>query len=91
MGAVHDEDRCPGTAPVPDALAEPSKLTRAAGKAAVSVPDHSEKVVRKRRSHDGLGHLRGPLKLVGGALASVAAIGAIAGGLAGYWNVWQTI
>jgi TolB-like protein len=31
------------------------------------------------------------LKLVGGALASVAAIGAIAGGLAGYWNVWKTV
>ena len=31
------------------------------------------------------------MKLVGGALASVAAIGAIAGVLAGYWNVWTTI
>jgi TolB-like protein len=31
------------------------------------------------------------LKLVGGALASVAAIGAIAGGLTGYWNVWKTV
>jgi TolB-like protein/DNA-binding winged helix-turn-helix (wHTH) protein len=91
VGAVHDEDRCPGIALVSDAIADPSKLARAAGKAAVSVPDPSEKVVGKRRSHDWLGHLRGPLKLVGGALASVAAIGAIAGGLAGYWNVWQTI
>ena len=85
VGAVHDEDRCPGTALVPDALAEPSKL------AAVSVPDPSEKGVAKRRSHDWLGRLRGPLKLVGGTLASVAAIGAIAGGFAGYWNVWTTI
>jgi TolB-like protein len=31
------------------------------------------------------------LKLVGGALASVAAIGAIAGGLTDYWNVWKTV
>jgi TolB-like protein/DNA-binding winged helix-turn-helix (wHTH) protein len=87
VGAVHDEDRRPGTAAVSDALAELSKLTGAAGKAAVSVPDPSEKVAGKRRS----GHLRGRLKLVGGALASVAAIGAIAGGLAGYWNVWKTV
>ena len=90
VGAVHDEDRRPGTAVVSDALAELSKLTGAAGKAAVSVPDPSEKVVGKRRSDGWLGHLRGRLKLVGGALASVAAIGAIAG-LAGYWNVWKTV
>jgi TolB-like protein len=31
------------------------------------------------------------LKFVGGALASVAAIGAVAGGLVGYWNVWTTV
>ena len=91
VGGVHDEDRRPGTAVVSDALAELSKLTGAAGKAAVSVPDPSEKVVGKRRSDGWLGHLRGRLKLVGGALASVAAIGAIAGGLAGYWNVWKTV
>jgi hypothetical protein len=29
--------------------------------------------------------------LIGGALASIAAVGAIAGGLVGYWNVWKTI
>jgi TolB-like protein/DNA-binding winged helix-turn-helix (wHTH) protein len=91
VGAVHDEDRRPGTAVVSDALAELSELAGAAGKAAVSVPDPSEKVVGKRRSDGWLGHLRGRLKLVGGALASVAAIGAIAGGLAGYWNVWKTV
>ena len=28
---------------------------------------------------------------VGGALASIAAVGAIAGGLIGYWNVWKTL
>lgn len=91
VGDVRDGDRCPGTALVSDALAEPSRLARAAGNATVSVLDPSEKVVGKRRSRDWLGHLKGPLKLVGGALASFAAIGAIAGGLAGYWNVWKTI
>lgn len=90
VGAVHDEDR-PGTAVVSDALAELSKLARAAGKAAISGPDRSEKVVGKRRSDDWLSHLRGRLKLVGGALASVAVIGAIAGVLTGYWNVWKTV
>ena len=30
------------------------------------------------------------LQLAGGALASIAAVGAIAGGLVGYWNVWKT-
>ena len=87
VGGVHDEDRRPGTAVVSDALAELSKLAGAAGKPA----DPSEKVVGKRRSDGWLGHLRGRLKLVGGALASLAAIGAIAGGLAGYWNVWKTV
>jgi TolB-like protein/DNA-binding winged helix-turn-helix (wHTH) protein len=91
VGAVHDEDRRPGTAGVSDALAELSKLARAAGKAAASVPDPSQKVVGKRRSDGWLGRLRDRLKLVGGALASVVAIGAIAGGLTGYWNVWKTV
>src|SRR5215475_9641423 len=36
VGDVHDEDRCPGTALVSDALAEPSRLARAAGNATVS-------------------------------------------------------
>jgi TolB-like protein/Flp pilus assembly protein TadD len=35
--------------------------------------------------------LRGRLQLIGGALASIAAIGAIAGGLVGYWNAWKTL
>lgn len=35
--------------------------------------------------------LRGRLKLVGSVLASVVAIGAIAGGLIGYWNVWEAV
>ena len=34
--------------------------------------------------------LRARLQLIGGALASIAAVGAIAGGLVGYWNVWKT-
>ncbi|WP_441232480.1 tetratricopeptide repeat protein [Bradyrhizobium sp. 1200_D9_N1_1] len=35
--------------------------------------------------------LRARLQLIGGALASIAAIGAIAGGLVGYWTVWKTL
>jgi adenylate cyclase len=37
------------------------------------------------------GRLRARLQLIGGALASIAAIGAIAGGLVGYWTVWKTL
>jgi adenylate cyclase len=35
--------------------------------------------------------LRARIQLIGGALASIAAVGAIAGGLVGYWNVWKTV
>jgi adenylate cyclase len=31
------------------------------------------------------------LRPVGGVLASFAAVGAVAGGLVGYWNVWKTV
>ena len=91
VGVVHDEDRHPGTEAVSGAFAELSKPARAAGKAAASVPDPSEKGVGKRRSDGWLGHPGGRLKLAGWALASVAAIGAIAGVLTGYWNVWKTV
>src|SRR6185312_15674143 len=37
------------------------------------------------------GRLRARLQLIGGALASIAAVGAVAGGLVGYWNVWKTL
>ncbi|WP_245287618.1 tetratricopeptide repeat protein [Bradyrhizobium elkanii] len=37
------------------------------------------------------GRLRARLQLIGGALASIAAVGAVAGGLVGYWNVWKTV
>jgi adenylate cyclase len=37
------------------------------------------------------GRLRARLQLISGALASIAAIGAIAGGLIGYWTVWKTL
>jgi TolB-like protein/DNA-binding winged helix-turn-helix (wHTH) protein len=90
VGAVHDEDRHPTTAVVSDAVAELLKPAGAAAKAVASVPDPSENVVGKRRSDGWLGHLGGRLKLVGGALASVVVIGAIAGVLTGYWNVWMT-
>jgi TolB-like protein len=35
--------------------------------------------------------LRARLQFIGGALASFAAVGAIAGGLVGYWNFWKTV
>jgi adenylate cyclase len=35
--------------------------------------------------------LRARLRFIGGALASFAAVGAVAGGLVGYWNVWKTV
>jgi adenylate cyclase len=35
--------------------------------------------------------LRARLQLIGAALASFAAVGAVAGGLVGYWNVWKTV
>jgi adenylate cyclase len=58
----------------------------------VADPEVSEEVPDKPASDgDLLGRLRGRLKLIGGALASVAAVGAVAGGLLGYWNVWKTV
>jgi TolB-like protein len=46
----------------------------------------------KPPSHRNLkSRLRARLQLIGGALASIAAVGAIAGGLVGYWNVWKTL
>ncbi|OKO82103.1 hypothetical protein AC629_24640 [Bradyrhizobium sp. NAS80.1] len=91
VAAVHDEDQRPGAAVISGALAEPSKLACEAGRATVSIPDAAERVVGKRRFDDWLGRHRGRIKLVGAALAWVATIGAIAGGLIGYWNVWKTI
>lgn len=38
-----------------------------------------------------LDRIRGRLTPVGAALASFAAVGAVAGGLVGYWNVWKTV
>ena len=35
--------------------------------------------------------LRARLQFIGGALASIAAVGAVVGGLVGYWNVWKTL
>jgi len=91
VGALHEDDRRPATLAVSDALAEFPTLVRATGKAAVSVADPSGKVVGKRRSDGWLDHLRSRLKLAVGMLASVAAIGAMVGGLTGYWNVWKTV
>lgn len=38
-----------------------------------------------------VGRIRARLTLVGGALASIAIVGAVAGGLVVYWNVWKTV
>jgi adenylate cyclase len=38
-----------------------------------------------------LDRIRERLTPVGAALASIAAVGAVAGGLVGYWNVWKTV
>ncbi|WP_275167829.1 hypothetical protein [Bradyrhizobium sp. CSS354] len=35
--------------------------------------------------------LRARVQFISGALASIAAVGAVVGGLAGYWNVWKTL
>jgi len=59
--------------------------------AAVAIPIASSTAVGKRRSAGWLEDLRGRLRLVGSVLASVAAIGAVAGGVAGYWNAWKTV
>jgi TolB-like protein len=61
------------------------------GEATVSDSDLSEKAPDEPASGGLLGRFLGRLKFVGGALASVAAVGAIAGGLVGYWNVWKTV
>jgi TolB-like protein/DNA-binding winged helix-turn-helix (wHTH) protein len=87
VGAVRDEDQRPGAAVVSDARTEMSKIAGAMGEAAVSVPNPSETGLGKRRSDRWLGHFRGRLKFVGGALASVVVTGAIAG----HWNVWKLI
>jgi adenylate cyclase len=42
-------------------------------------------------SRDFRSRLRARLQFIGAALASVAAVGAVAGGLIGYWTVWKTI
>jgi TolB-like protein/Tfp pilus assembly protein PilF len=66
---------------------------RTAGEATLTEPDVSkEEIPDKPASDGGLGgRLRGRLRLVGGAIASIAAVGAVVSGLAGYWNVWKTI
>lgn len=55
-------------------------------------PTSDEKEREKPASDRNLKvRLRARLQLIGGALASIAAVGAIAGGLVGYWTVWKTL
>jgi len=88
VGALHDAGRCTPTAMI--SSTDELEVARPTGKEAVLVPVSSEQLTGKRRSHHRLGHVKGPLKFVGGALASMAAVGAIAGGLYGYWSFWKT-
>ena len=88
VGAVHDEDRRPGTR-WSQTLSQNCQAAR--GQGSVMVPDTSANAVGERRSAGWLGDLGGRLKLVGSVLASVAAIGAIAGVVTGYWNAWKTV
>jgi len=64
---------------------------RAREQATVTNSDVPEKAPDRPTSSGSLGHLRGRLRAVIPALASIAAVGAVAGGLVGYWNVWKTV
>jgi len=64
---------------------------RARAQATVTNSDVPEQVPGKPRSTGFLSRIRARLRAVIPALASVAAVGAIAGGLIGYWNVWKTV
>jgi adenylate cyclase len=58
----------------------------------VTDSDLPEKAPVKPAAHRGLhGRLKERLQLIGGALASIAAVGAVASGLLGYWNIWKTV
>jgi adenylate cyclase len=63
---------------------EPDKLGSEAKPACEVVPD-------KPASGRLRAQLRRRLQVATAALASIAAVGAIAGGLVGYWNVWKTL
>jgi adenylate cyclase len=51
----------------------------------------SEVIPDKRAPGRLRARLRRQLQVASAALASIAAVGAIAGGLVGYWNVWKTV
>jgi TolB-like protein len=54
-------------------------------------PHLSEPPVPEAAAPGVVDRLRPRLKLVGGALASVAALGAVIGGLTGYWSAWKVV
>jgi adenylate cyclase len=64
---------------------------RAKAQATVTNSDVPERIPGKLRPSSFLGRVRARLRAVIPALASIAAVGAIAGGLIGYWNVWKTV
>jgi adenylate cyclase len=57
----------------------------------VTDSDVPDKIPDKPTSSGLLGRLRVRLRTLSPALATIAAIGAVAGGLVGYWNVWKTL
>ncbi|MBR0831431.1 winged helix-turn-helix domain-containing protein [Bradyrhizobium manausense] len=77
--------------PTPNGAADRNSFADVRAGTTTSDSGASGKVSETRPSGRWSGYLRGRVKLVGGALASFAAIGAIAGGLVGYWNVWKTV
>ncbi|WP_426414094.1 winged helix-turn-helix domain-containing tetratricopeptide repeat protein [Bradyrhizobium ganzhouense] len=97
VGTVHAEERAPATAGLAAAPADVPALVGQDSFAEMSADETAshtglaETAPEKWRPAGWSGYLRGHLKLVSGALASFAAIGAIAGGVVGYWNVWKTV
>lgn len=51
----------------------------------------SDQPVKARSDRNFKRWLWARLQSVGGALASIATVGAVAGGLLGFWNVWKTV
>lgn len=89
VGALSDEDPCLEAAAV--SAAKPFEPAHVAGKAAVSVRHSSERAAHGKWFSDRWpGHLTGRSTLAGAMLASLATIGALAGGLTTDWRFWKT-
>jgi hypothetical protein len=53
--------------------------------------DDKQPAALQEKSRFSSDRLRHRLRNIGAAIASVAAIGAVIGGLTGYWNAWKVI